>query len=125
MVGAAKYGTLEEQHNALSDLPGPKSGQSGVLNKIEAYLVDANHLNKKDLARKTPFFSKDQRDHIVEEVKTYWALRKPYTQGNYRVEPQLREGKKNISLQYSFRNMQTGKFERPRRIETEESQDGA
>ena len=119
LVGSAKYGTLEEKHQALTDLPGPKSGKVGVLEKIESYLIDAQHLNKKELARRTPFFSKDQRDHIVEEVKVTWALRKPYKVDGYRVDSYIREGNKNVSLQYSFRNLQTGRFERPKRKEEE------
>src|SRR6266566_5554011 len=114
LIGAAKYGTLEEKHQALTDLPGPKSGKMGVLNKIEGYLMDAQHLNKRELARRTPFFSKDQRDHIVEEVKADWALRKPYKVDGYQVVSYVREGNKNVSLQYSFRSLKTGRFEKPK-----------
>src|SRR5712692_5391470 len=110
LVGSAKYGTLEEQHQALTDLPGPKSGKVGVLNKIEAYLIDVNHLNKKELARRTPFFSADQRHHIVEEVKATWASRRPYKVDGYQVVSYVREGNKNVALQYSFRNVKTGRF---------------
>ena len=117
LIGAAKYGTLAEKHVALTDLPGPKSGKIGVLEKIEGYLIDAQHLNKKELARRTPFFSADQRNHIVEEVKATWALRKPYNVDGYRVDSYVREGNKNISLQYSFRNRKTGKFEKPKEKE--------
>ncbi len=119
MIGAAKYGTLAEKHAALTDLPGPKSGKIGVLEKIESYLIDAQHLNRREMARRTPFFSKDQRDHIIEEVKANWALRKPYKVDGYRVDSYVREGSKNVSLQYSFRNLQTGRFEKPKRKEEE------
>jgi hypothetical protein len=120
LIGEAKYGTLAEKHAFLSDLPGPKSGRVGVVEKIEGYLIDVNHLNRKELRRRTPFLSKDQHEHIEEEVKAAWALRKPYKVDGYRVEPQLREGSKNISIQYSFRNLKTGRFEKPK-----EKKDGA
>ena len=113
LVGAARYGTLEEKHVALSDLPGPVAGRFGVMNKIEAYLMGSNSINKKELVRRTPFFSKDQREHIIEEVKAAWALRQPYLVEGYRVDSFVREGKRNVTLQYSFRNLRTGRFERP------------
>jgi hypothetical protein len=122
LIGAAKYGTLEEKHQALTDLPGPKSGKLGVLEKIESYLIGANHLNKRELARRTGFFSADQRNHIVEEVKAQWALRRPYKVGGYQVVSYVREGNKNVSLQYSFRNLKTGRFERPKKEEKDATQ---
>jgi hypothetical protein len=111
--------SLADKHALLADGPGPKSGRVGVVEKVEAYLMDANHFNKKELARRTYFLTKDQRNHIIEEVKAEWATRRPYNVGNYRVEPHIREGNKNLSVQYSFRNLQTGRFERARKLEDE------
>ena len=120
LIGAAKYGTLEEKHQALTDLPGPKSGKLGVVNKIEAYLIDTGHVNKKELARRAGFLSPDQRNHIVEEAKAAWESRRPYKVDGYQVVSYIREGKQNVTLQYSFRNRKTGKFERPKPKEKEE-----
>lgn len=69
-----RYATLEEKHNALSDLRGPLAGEFGVMNNIEAYLIDSNRLDEKELARRTPFFSRDQREHIIEHVKAIWTV---------------------------------------------------
>ena len=117
LTASEAHGTLEVQHQALTDNPIAGS-KIGVLEKIEGYLTDAQHVNKRELARRTPFFSKDQREHIVEEVKAVWASQKPYNVDGYTVNSYVREGNKNVSLQYSFRNRKTGKFEKPK--ETEE-----
>jgi len=69
------------------------------------------------LARRTPFFSKDQREHIIDEVRAVWASQKPYNVDGYIVNSYVREGNKNVSLQYSFRNRKTGKFEKPKEKE--------
>ncbi|HYT42546.1 MAG TPA: hypothetical protein VEP90_09380 [Methylomirabilota bacterium] len=113
LVGAAKYGTLSEKHVALNDRP-VAGLKIGVLEKIEGYTIDAGHINKRELAKRTPFFSKDQREHIIEETKAAWALRKPYNVDGYRVDSYVREGNKNVSLQYSFRSLKTGRFEKPK-----------
>jgi hypothetical protein len=113
--------SLAGKHEALSDLP-IAGLRVGVLSKIEIYLMDANHVNKKELARRTPFFSRDQRDHIVEEVKAEWATRRPYQVDGYQVVSYVREGNKNVSLQYSFRDLKTGKFARPEQKEEEDAQ---
>jgi hypothetical protein len=117
LIGQAKHGTLAEKHVALKDIPGPESGPVGVLEKIESFLMDANRINKRELAKRTPFFSRDQRDHIVEEVKAEWALRKSHKAGDYQVVSYIREGKQNVALQYSFRNLKTGRFEKPKEEE--------